>query len=116
LILFFSRKEAKALVLLRRSLFIANINRLILFFSRKEAKALVLLRRSPFLVIISRLILFFSRKEAKALVLLRRNLLFAQTSAKPTQGVWGLAPKKSIDRCNKIRTTQFPLQFQFLIS
>jgi hypothetical protein len=39
---------------------------------------------------------FFSRKEAKALVLLRRRLWATQTSAKPTQGVWGRAPSKTL--------------------
>jgi hypothetical protein len=39
-------------------------------------------------------VFFFSRKEAKALVLLRRRQHQTQTSAKPTLGVWGLAPKK----------------------
>jgi hypothetical protein len=38
---------------------------------------------------------FFSRKEAKALVLLRRRSFLTQFSAKPTLGVWGLAPKKT---------------------
>jgi hypothetical protein len=35
----------------------------------------------------------FSRKEAKAFVLLRRRLWATQSSAKPTQGVWGRAPR-----------------------
>jgi hypothetical protein len=39
---------------------------------------------------------FFSRKEAKALVLLRRKQFY--NSAKPTLGVWGLAPKETINR------------------
>jgi hypothetical protein len=39
---------------------------------------------------------FFSRKEAKALVLLRRRVWATQPSAKPTQGVWGRAPSKTL--------------------
>jgi hypothetical protein len=40
-------------------------------------------------------VFFFSRKEAKAFVLLRRRQSSTQNSAKPTQGVWGLAPKET---------------------
>jgi hypothetical protein len=41
-------------------------------------------------------IFFFSRKEAKALVLLHRGSHY-RNSAKPTQGVWGLAPRGFIN-------------------
>jgi hypothetical protein len=37
---------------------------------------------------------FFPEKEAKSVVLLRRRQFHTQNSAKPTLGVWGLAPKK----------------------
>jgi hypothetical protein len=156
--LFFSRKEAKALVLLRRRQFLTKssakstqgvcpqVNNH-LFFSRKETKALVLLRRRQLLTqssakptqrvwglapskqssllfqkrsksvgsasqktVFNQVLgevdqgdcpqvnnrLFFSRKETKALVLLRRRQFSTQSSAKPTQGVWGLAPKKRL--------------------
>jgi hypothetical protein len=35
----------------------------------------------------------FPEKEARSVVLLYKRQLDAQTSAKPTQGVWGRAPK-----------------------
>jgi hypothetical protein len=38
-------------------------------------------------------ILLFPEKEAKSVVLLRRILGEARNSAKPTQGVWGRAPR-----------------------
>jgi hypothetical protein len=37
----------------------------------------------------------FPEKETKSVVLLRRRQPYTQNSAKPTQGVWGLAPKKN---------------------
>jgi hypothetical protein len=37
---------------------------------------------------------FFQKKKQKAFVLLRRRFLEAHNSAKPTQGVWGRAPKE----------------------
>jgi hypothetical protein len=37
---------------------------------------------------------FFQKKKQKAFVLLRRKRLATQNSAKPTQGVWGRAPRK----------------------
>jgi hypothetical protein len=40
---------------------------------------------------------FFQKMKQKALVLLRRRQSDAQTSAKPTQGVWGRAYKEPID-------------------
>jgi hypothetical protein len=39
-------------------------------------------------------ILLFPEKEAKSVALLRRGLL-TRTSAKPTLGVWGPAPKET---------------------
>jgi hypothetical protein len=39
-------------------------------------------------------LLLFPEKEAKSVVPLRGKLFLTQTSAKPTLGVWGLAPKK----------------------
>jgi hypothetical protein len=39
------------------------------------------------------LIFFFQKKKQKALFCFAEGSV-AQTSAKPTQGVWGLAPKK----------------------
>jgi hypothetical protein len=40
---------------------------------------------------------FFQKKKQKAFVLLRRRSWAAQTSAKPTLGVWGRAPKRLFD-------------------
>jgi hypothetical protein len=37
----------------------------------------------------------FPEKETKSVVLLRRRYSHTQNSAKPTLGVWGLAPKKN---------------------
>jgi hypothetical protein len=48
--------------------------------------------------------LLFPEKEAKSVVLLRRRLWAAQNSAKPTQGVWGRAPRKLYVR----RFSSFP--------
>jgi hypothetical protein len=39
---------------------------------------------------------FFQKKKQKALVLLRRRSFDTQPSAKPTQGVWGRAPSKTL--------------------
>jgi hypothetical protein len=39
---------------------------------------------------------FFQKKKQKALFRFAED--YAQISAKPTLGVWGLAPKKPIDR------------------
>jgi hypothetical protein len=77
----------------------------VFFFSRKEAKALVLLRRSlsspdtaeadprvwgPALEdLIGLVVFFFSRKEAKALVLLRRSLFFLPNAAEADPRVCG---------------------------
>jgi hypothetical protein len=41
-------------------------------------------------------VLLFPEKEAKSVVPLRGSLLVTQTSAKPTLGVWGRAPKKIV--------------------
>jgi hypothetical protein len=41
--------------------------------------------------------LLFPEKEAKSVVPLRGKLWAPQPSAKPTQGVWGRAPRNSID-------------------
>jgi hypothetical protein len=41
-------------------------------------------------------ILLFPEKEAKSVALLRRRIPHTPKSAKPTQGVWGLAPKKRL--------------------
>jgi hypothetical protein len=47
-------------------------------------------------VYIGLVILFsFQEKKQKSVVLLRRRTFDAQTSAKPTKGVWGHAPKKT---------------------
>jgi hypothetical protein len=41
------------------------------------------------------ILFFFQKKKQKAFVLLRRRALLTRNSAKPTLGVWGLAPKKN---------------------
>jgi hypothetical protein len=41
-------------------------------------------------------VLRFPEKKQKAVVLLRRRRWAARTSAKPTLGVWGLAPKDQV--------------------
>jgi hypothetical protein len=41
-------------------------------------------------------IFLFPEKETKSVGLLRGRSPYAQTSAKPTQGGWGLAPKEII--------------------
>jgi hypothetical protein len=90
------------------------------FFQKKKQKALVLLRRNrshthileadpggleanpqrnnrpvDILLILDLIALFFfQKKKQKAFVLLRRKRSHTHTSAKPTLGVWGLAPKK----------------------
>jgi hypothetical protein len=52
-------------------------------------------------------ILLFPEKEAKSVVLLRRRRRFqSQASAKPTLGVWGRAPKESINYCSGIVFTK----------
>jgi hypothetical protein len=43
-------------------------------------------------------VLIYPGKGAKDIVLLRRRRLHSQTSAKPTLGVWGLAPKETMSR------------------
>jgi hypothetical protein len=42
------------------------------------------------------ILFFFQKKKQKAFVLLRRRPFHTQRSAKPTLGVWGRAPSKTI--------------------
>jgi hypothetical protein len=100
---FFQKKKQEALVLHRTRLYNNSLNG-ILLFPEKEAKSVSYLHTRlynnssndvTFLETEARaLIFFFSRKESKALVLLRRRLWATQTSAKPTQGVWGHCPQE----------------------
>jgi hypothetical protein len=52
-------------------------------------------------------IILFPEKEAKSVVLLCRRLLSTHNSAKPTLGVWGLAPKEPINKRNHSESTLF---------
>jgi hypothetical protein len=80
------------------------------FFSRKEAKALVQLRRSRYATtyigeseLLKTYLLngfLLVQNEAKALYI---TIYVTHNSAKPTQGVWGRAPRENTRRMQEMK-------------
>jgi hypothetical protein len=102
IVLLFPEKEAKSVVLLRRKHGYLNLHLRIRAFQENSCRKIYSLRDS---------ILLFPEKEAKSVVLLRRRPLAAQPSAKPTLGVWGLAPKKNSIQRVLFKTSEYILLF-----
>jgi hypothetical protein len=94
-VLLFPEKEAKSVGLLRRrKLSTQNSAKPTQGFGGLPPRKQCLKYRKQWL----KVFFFFQKKKQKALVCFAEDLWAPKNSAKPTQGVWGLAPKKTMPR------------------